>query len=232
MKNLTLAIILCCSTLANLGCATANSTLIYWDSAEGVALRSHIPQDADYWQLSSTFAMQNTQTFCSVASAITVLNALPIKKPVDPLYKPYAYFTQSNFFSPEVRKFANPETVLAEGMTREQLTQSLLQQGVNAESIAGDSFTTESLRTLLQKTLGDDGKFVLVNYLRTTLGQVGGGHWSVLAAFDEKTNRVLILDVAKYKYTPVWIEINTLQQAIATIDSTSSKARGLILVFE
>ena len=176
--------------------------------------------------------MQNTQTYCSVASAITVLNAMPIKKPVDPSYAPYAYFTQSNYFTPKVVKVISPQTVLSQGMTRDEMSMTLAQHGVKTKSIAGDTLNDEALRTLLQKALGDDGQFVLANYLRATLGQVGGGHWSVLAAYDAQSDSVLILDVAKYKYAPVWVSISTLQKAIATIDTTSNKARGLVIVSE
>jgi len=143
---------------------------------------------------------------------------------------PYAYFTQSNYFTSDVVKIISPQTVLQMGMTREQMAETLVAQGVRAESIAGDTLNDESLRTLLQKALLDDGQFVLANYLRANLGQVGGGHWSVLAAFDAQSDRVLILDVAKYKYPPAWVNISTLRQAIATIDTTSNKARGLVIV--
>lgn len=110
------------------------------------------------------------------------------------------------------------------------MVETLALQDVKVKTIAGDTLDDEGLRTLLRKTLGDDGRFVLVNYLRANLGQVGGGHWSVLAAFDAQSDSVLILDVAKYKYTPVWVGISTLRQAIATIDTTSNKARGLVIV--
>ena len=210
----------------------AEPALIYWNSDAGKILRARIPADADYWQLSPWFAEQINQTYCSVASAITVLNALPIKKPVDPIYAPNAYFTQSNYFTPEVAKVISPQTVLAQGMTRDEMVQTLVRQGVKAVSIAGDSIDDKALRTLLQKELGDDGQFVLVNYLRTAVGQEGGGHWSVLAAYDAQSDRVLILDVAKYMYAPAWVGIDTLQKAIATIDTTSNKARGLVVVSE
>jgi hypothetical protein len=206
--------------------------VIYWDSAAGKALRARIPADADFWQLSPTFAVQQTQSYCSVASAITVLNAMPIKKPVDPAYAPYAYFTQSNFFTPEVTRVISADTVLKQGMTREEMVRVMTAQGVKAESIAGDTLDDDSLRALLQKALGDDGRFVLANYLRGVLGQVGGGHWSVLAAYDAMSDRVLILDVAKYKYAPEWVAVSTLRKAIDTIDTTSNKARGLVLVSE
>lgn len=217
---------------APLSLQAAEPELIYWNSAAGKALRARIPADADYWQLSPWFAEQINQTYCSVASAVTVLNALPIKKPVDPIYAPNAYFTQRDFFTPEVAKIISPQTVLAQGMTRDEMVKTLTRLGVKATSVAGDSIDDKALRTLLQKALGDDGQFVLVNYLRAAVGQDGGGHWSVLAAYDAQSDRVLILDVAKYLYAPVWIEIGTLRKAIATMDTTSGKARGLVVVAE
>ena len=232
MNKLVFLIYLCFFAAATTGFAGEEPAVVYWDSAAGHILRARIPADADYWQLSPTFAVQSTQTYCSVASAITVLNAMPIRKPVDPAYAPYAYFTQSNFFAPGVTKVISPQTVLAMGMTRDQMAETLALQGVKTKSIAGDSLSDDNLRTLLQKTLGDDGQFVLVNYLRASLGQVGGGHWSVLAAWDAQSDSVLILDVAKYKYTPVWVSISILRQAIATMDTTSNKSRGLVVVSE
>ena len=240
MKNLVFAILLCAFVAPAFGespdalsaatPAVVQPAVIYWDSAEGKVLRSRIPADADYWQLVPNFATQITQSYCSVASAITVLNSMPIKKPVDVTYAPYAYFTQRNFFTPEVVKVISAQTVLAMGMTREQMAETLSRQGVKAVSIAGDTFSDESLRTLLKKALGDDGQFVLANYYRAAFGQVGGGHWSALAAYDEQSDRVLILDVAKYKYPPAWVSISMLHQAIDTIDTVSNKARGLVIV--
>ena len=230
MNKLARLFLLAFLILAAPGFAAEEPAVIYWNSEAGKALRARIPANADYWQLSPVFAVQNTQTYCSVASAITVLNAMPIKKPVDPAYAPYAYFTQGNYFTPEVVKVISPQTVLSQGMTRDEMASTLVQHGVKAKSIAGDTLNDEALRTLLQKALGDDGQFVLANYLRATFGQVGGGHWSVLAAYDAQSDSVLILDVAKYKYAPVWVGISMLQKAIATIDTTSNKARGLVIV--
>ncbi|WP_237247006.1 phytochelatin synthase family protein [Sideroxyarcus emersonii] len=232
MGKFSRAILLIVLMAASLAAQAAEPAVIYWNSDAGRILRARMPPDADYWQLSPWFAEQINQTYCSVASAITVLNAMPIKKPVDPVYAPNAYFTQSNYFTPEVVKVITPQTVLAQGMTRDEMVQTLVRQGVKAVSIAGDSVDDKALRTLLQKALGDDGQFVLVNYLRTAVGQEGGGHWSVLAAYDAESDRVLILDVAKYMYAPVWVGIDTLQKAIATVDTTSNKARGLVIVTE
>jgi hypothetical protein len=210
--------------------AAAQPDVVYWNSPVGKILRTHIPADADYWQLAPVFVAQQTQSYCSVASAVTVLNALPIKRPTDPVYSPYAYFTQRDFFTPAVSRIIDAKTVLKQGMTREQMTATLRAQGVHAQSIAGDTLDDAGLRALLKKALGDDGRFVLANYLRQSLGQVGGGHWSALAAYDPQSDRVLILDVAKYKYPPAWVSIDALHRAIGTMDSTSGKPRGLVIV--
>lgn len=227
MNKLLLLILLSFVTPA---LAAGQPTVIYWNTETGKAIRARMPADADYWQLAPVFVAQQTQSYCAVASAVTVLNALPIKRPVDPVYAPYAYFTQRDFFSPAVSRIIDARTVLAQGMTREQMVQTLRAQGVQAKSISGDTLDDTSLRALLQKALGDDGQFVLANYLRQSLGQVGGGHWSVLAAYDAQSDRVLILDVAKYKYSPAWVTIDDLHRAINTLDTTSGQARGLVIV--
>jgi hypothetical protein len=110
------------------------------------------------------------------------------------------------------------------------MVQTLTRHGVKAATVAGGSITESELRSLVEKALGDDGQFVLVNFSRASLGQKGWGHWSVLAAYDVQSDRVLILDVSKYMYAPEWIEISTLRKAIDTLDTTSNKKRGLVFV--
>jgi hypothetical protein len=220
----------CCMAFQVCAATDSAPAVVYWDSVAGEALHARITDDADYWQLVPHFAVQSTQTYCAVASAVTVLNALPVSKPVDPVYAPYAYFTQNNFFTPEVSKIVSAQTVLGQGMTRQEMAKALTKHGVHAISVAGDKLDETALRSLLQKSLGDDGQFVLVNFLRAKLGQVGGGHWSVLAAYDAQSDSVLMLDVAKYKYPPAWIPVSTLRQAIDTLDTTSNQPRGLVLV--
>lgn len=44
-----------------------------------------------------------------------------------------------------------------------------------------------------------------LSYSRKTLGQTGDGHFSCIAAYSEKDDTVLILDVARFKYPSYWI---------------------------
>jgi hypothetical protein len=130
--------------------AAAEPEVIYWNSDAGKALRARIAPDEDYWQLIPWFTEQVNQTYCGVASAVTVLNAMPIKKPVDPIYAPHAYFTQSNFFTPEVVKVISPQTVRNQGMTRDEMVKTLMRHGVKATTVAGDGVDESALRMLVQ----------------------------------------------------------------------------------
>ncbi|MFM6277494.1 MAG: phytochelatin synthase family protein, partial [Dolichospermum sp.] len=72
--------------------------------------------------------------------------------------------------------------------------------------------------------------FVIINYLRKEIGQERGGHISPLAAYNQTTDRFLIMDVSRYKYPPVWVKTADLWKAMNTVDTTSAKTRGFVFV--
>ncbi|KAK1747530.1 hypothetical protein QTG54_001493 [Skeletonema marinoi] len=57
----------------------------------------------------------------------------------------------------------------------------------------------------------------MINYHRQGLGQVGGGHFSPLGSYHPPTDSFLIMDVAKYKYPPVWVGAATLFSSLSTL---------------
>lgn len=73
-------------------------------------------------------------------------------------------------------------------------------------------------------------RWLIVNYHRTGVGQKGGGHFSPIAAYHEKSDSFLVYDVARYKYPPSWVNTKELWNAMNTIDSDSGKTRGYLLV--
>jgi hypothetical protein len=105
-----------------------------------------------------------------------------------------------------------------------------VQPVVAAVRHASDS-SVDAFRTEAASYLGRPGHFVLVNYFRNALGQQKGGHFSPLAAYDRETDRFMILDVARYKYPPVWVKSEELFVAMNTKDSDNQdKSRGYILI--
>ena len=74
------------------------------------------------------------------------------------------------------------------------------------------------MRYELKAALIDPDARVIINYDRKGFGQVGGGHFSPLGAYHVSTDSFLVVDVAKYKYPPVWVGADTLYSAMATMD--------------
>lgn len=204
--------------------------LINLNSTEGEKLLMESKALQDYFPLSIQFVTQKNQAYCGVASSIMVLNAIAIPAPEAPEYAPYHLFTQDNFFNTQTQKVVPPDIVSRKGMTLAQLGKLLESYPVKAEVHHAGELTLDEFRTLVVKNLQEPKNFVLVNYLRKAIGQETGGHISPLAAYNEKTDRFLILDVSRYKYPPVWVKAEELWKAMATVDSDSGKTRGFVLV--
>ena len=184
-----------------------------------------------YFPLASNFLTQKTQAYCGVASIVMVLNALGVPAPAVPEYTPYRTFTQDNVLD-ERTDAVLPRDVLAHrGMTLDQIAGILATEPVKAEVHHAADSSADEFRKLASSYLGAPGHFVIVNYLRKAIGQEVGGHISPLAAYDAKSDRFLILDVARYKYPPVWVKTADIFDAMNTRDaSNDNKTRGFVLV--
>lgn len=205
--------------------------LIAFNSPQGEALLLESEARTDFWDLSSQFVTQVNQAYCGVASMVMVLNSLGIPAPESQQYAPYRVFTQDNFFdNPATRQVLSPDVVSQQGMTLDELGGLLSSYSVTVQVHHSADTTLEAFRQQVAGNLDQPGNFVLVNYLRSAIGQERGGHISPIAAYDQESDRFLILDVARYKYPPVWVEAEDLWQAMATVDSTSGKTRGFVLV--
>lgn len=82
----------------------------------------------------------------------------------------------------------------------------------------------EEIKTNL-KTKDD---YILVNYSRKSLGQKGGGHISPVAAYDQKSDSFLIMDVNPNKAPWVWLNSKDLIAAMNTFDTLEN--RGYLLI--
>ena len=72
--------------------------------------------------------------------------------------------------------------------------------------------------------------YIIVNFDRESLYGVRNGHISPLAAYNEETDRFLLLDVARYRYPPVWIKAVDLFEAMNTKDKAAGKYRGYVII--
>ena len=230
MKPTIACLGLLCTLLTFAVSGAQNPDLIDWNTPAAEPLQQRIPANADFWQLIPQLTTQKTQTYCGIASAVTVLNTMAFGQSGDPVYFPYVHVTQDSFFTPDVLQYVTPLSVLTRGITMKELGNALQSHGALVQSLSGDSISIDQLREHLRHELTDKEHYLLINYHRPSLNQKGGGHWSVLGAYDVSSDRALILDVARYAYPPTWVSLSALHRAINTLDSSSGESRGLLII--
>lgn len=204
--------------------------LFYITEADGQKLFDEAEITAPYFKLATYLESEQILTFCGPATIAAVLNSLDVKRPVPQRLYPWGLFTQDTVFTPENQTVKPYPMVEHEGLVLEQLTAFFNNLGVKAELQHADSIDEAQLRQTIKDTLADPNKRLVVNYTRKAIGQNGDGHISPVGAYDAETDRVLVLDVAKYKYPPVWMTVADLYKAINTVDSGSNKTRGIVVV--
>jgi hypothetical protein len=198
------------------------------DTAEGEKLLSESDSKSDFAKLVSTFVTQERSSYCGVASAVAVLNALPIKLPDSD--GPGPMFTQKNFFATETAKLMSADEAARGGMTLAQLGNLLQTHPVNVEIVYASDISLDEMRARLSKNVATPTDFAIVNYSRGELAQESMGHISPLGAYHAGSDRFLVLDVARYKYPPQWVKAEALHRAMRSGDIVSGKSRGFAVV--
>jgi hypothetical protein len=202
-----------------------------FSSHDGEAYFAESDAREAYFPLASNFLTQKTQAYCGVASIVMVLNALGVPAPPVPEYAPYRTFTQDNVLNEQTEAVLPREVLARQGMTLDQIGGILATEPVKAEVHHASDSSIDEFRKLASAYLGEPGHFVIVNFLRKVIGEEIGGHISPLAAYDGKADRFLILDVARYKYPPVWVKTADIFAAMNTPDAANeNKTRGFVLV--
>jgi hypothetical protein len=208
-------------------------TVIGLATPEGEALLFGAEARSDYFPLSIHFTTQVNPAYCGPATIAMVLNALDVPRPASDMTTGLGMFDQENIFTPAAAAVKPASAILSPpyGMTLNELGGILAAHDLKVHVVHAADSDLETFRKTAIAQIEDDDHFILVNYLRKAIGQEAGGHISPLGAYDEDTDRFLILDVTRYKYPPVWVEAGLLFDAMNTIDSDNSdKTRGYVSV--
>lgn len=189
---------------------------------------------SDYFLLNQGLDAQVNQAYCAVAASMALLNSLRgiVDLPEDPIYHPYPYATQSNAFNgcTDANVIQHNDTFKgilsspfglnldsARGLLECHLDTSEWQ--VEEHHVDADTHTLESVRDTMKEALANPMARVMINYDRAAAGQIGGGHFSPVGAYSPSLDAFLVMDVAKYKYPPVWIPVEILYSSLSTIDN-------------
>jgi glutathione gamma-glutamylcysteinyltransferase len=216
------------------------ATCIALDSAEGRALfeRSLFSGLAEpFLPLVSQFTTQSEPAFCGLGSLAMVLNALQVD-PGRPWKGPWRWFSE------ELLDCCLPLHIVArEGITLDEFRCLGQCNGALVETAQppapgvapSQHLSLERFRESLQRMCSDrdprnGSGFLVLCYAREALQQTGTGHFSPIAAYDEVSDRALILDVARFKYPPHWVALPDLYRAMSVLDPATGMPRGLAMV--
>lgn len=193
----------------------------------------------NFWALMPHQIHQHTDSSCSLASAVMVLNAarglvgqnrisgLLSEKRLLELFKETSW----------------PAGIAPDGGGRkllelaDHLDVALAHYGlggwrVDRRSVAAaDAATAAQFRADLAALDGTSGCFLIANFHLDDFYGDGSdiGHFSPLAAYDAATDRVLVLDVYKADYEPAWAPVDHLLKAMVR-PCQDGKLRGYLVV--
>jgi len=184
-----------------------------------------------YFPLAQQFVTQNEPAYCGAATLAMVLNALAI----DPqrVWKyPWRWYTEDMLSTCDTRKPADAplHNVDKLGMSFEEF--GLLAECNGARVLMFRSATSSlcKFRTAVMTACKHSDVFLVVSYSRKLLKQTGTGHYSPIAGYNAEQDKVLILDVARFKYSCYWVPVTMLWESTAAVDETTSLSRGYFLL--
>ncbi len=180
---------------------------------------------AGYFALAEQFRTQADPAFCGLGTLVVVLNALAIDPgPERPWKGPWRWFSEEHLDCcrplPEIKK---------SGLTIAQLACLARCNGARVEVQYGQATTVEAFRQAVRESVTTVGEpHLVVSYDRATLGQTGSGHYSPVGGYHADRDRVLILDVARFKYPPHWVPLQDLFRAMLPHDAETGRSRGFL----
>jgi hypothetical protein len=193
-----------------------------------------------YWALAPYYVGQFTETACSLASAVMVVNAGRANMARNVGTKLITQPSLLDAVGSDLWR-AGVASDDGHGVGLLQLRE-LLAAGFGAHDVAPADVeavplaqhTAEALarlRAVLGACEAAPGRFVIANYyMAAVIGRGDYGHFSPIGAYDAARDRVLILDVYRVELEPYWVPAERLLEGMATINRADGEPRGYLAV--
>jgi hypothetical protein len=231
--------------------------IVGWDTKEGQSRLARSAQKTDYFQLAQNFQPQANPLYCGIASSVIVLNAMRLNRNAVPSQVPievelprqlgggrldYPAYSQLTLLG-ERTESVKPKAVIElenagkagakidPGLKLAELKGVLEAYDTRVDLHYADADPEDAIaafRENLRAVLDDSVRFMIVNFKGKAMGAPTDGHISPVAAYDEKTDSVLLLDVAGYLNPWYWVPVTHLYGAMHTLDG--DHYRGYLVV--
>ena len=189
-----------------------------------------------YFALSEQFVTQSEPSFCALSSLAMVLNALSFD-PKKTWKGSWRWVSEETLQCDSVQVCGHSlEKVKHSGMNFAEFESLAKCHGVPMKSYRVEEKRSEGSLELFRKQIIDSStsdaanNFIIVNFSRKRLGQTGDGHFSPIGGYHPSKNLVLIMDVARFKYPPFWVNVDDLYLSMTVRDQKSDQARGYFIL--
>jgi hypothetical protein len=250
-KNTTAKIILyfiiICSTFkSSLAYTNSSSNVVYFNEAKSIALLKD-SNLGDFVSLSQNFEAQQNPTYCGIATALNILNAifLPIdfKDGIEPNSKNTSGFVAKKYFqelllNEQTDKIVKPRSVIEfregndPGLSLTDMKNLFEFYKLKANVFFSNDHSYKTFKNkLIEHLVSNDDTFIVVNFNHPELGfKKGGGHISPLFAYNAKEDMVLVGDVSASSNQWFWVSSELLYKSMNTKDGQNY--RGFIVVYK
>lgn len=209
------------------------SQLVAMSSPEGrkMLIEALSAQTAEsYWPISEHFQSQSEPAYCGITTLVVVLNAMG----VDPNIR---WKGGWRFFGSEDVLLDhccwNKTLIQRKGITMQDFSRLASCQGLGSVVMKRPcEYSVDQFRDDVRDATTTEAPhpFLVVSFERASLGQTGDGHFSPIAAYHEESDRVLVMDVARFKYPPYWVKVDELYASLIKCDPETEQSRGWFLL--
>ena len=193
-----------------------------------------------YWRLAPHYVCQITDCACSLASATMVINAIS----GDRLRAPGSRIvTQQELLSAVNNEVwhegsgvdGGPGVTLTEleKLLRQSLTVNDLRATIAAAPLGSDADAAAAASQFRRdmEACEQGRQLIIANYYsETVIGSGDYGHFSPVAAYDEKQDRVLVMDVWRFEYEPYWVPVEKLVAGMMSTSNVADEPRGYLKI--
>lgn len=220
-----------------------------WNSASGIKKFETSQYKNDFYQLVNFYQPQSNPIYCAVAVATTLLNVFnypdissninhQITKP-NGEFIAFPLFSQDSFFNDKTNKIKHQDIIefkkpaknneydpgislgdFAKILEKSYLLKTKVYYQKNADA--------NKFREIVKEVTADNNSFLVINFDGLILKNKTRGHMSLISAYQQDSDEVLVLDVALYKNQWQWVAVSDIVSAMNTLDDKTY--RGYLVV--
>ena len=228
--------------------------ILNWNTDEGIRRLTRSMHNAAFFRIAHHYQPQINPFYCSIACIVTTLNSLRLAKgkvPDQPGFNftrpdgtlmQYCLYSQLTVLNKQTDKIKMKE-VIAPSINPKK--KGIFDPGLNLKEVAAILKIYEAkakivmaaenlqegiatFRNTVKSTLNHPEKILICNFFGRVKGMSTGGHYSVIGAYDEETDTILVMDTAAHKNPWFWVPVKHLYKAMHTKDGKDY--RGWIVV--